>query len=197
MAADLRVYGGLEVVSIDPGSGLLRCQVRVFGVESDHASGLGLAGPLRELSQALGHGGLDALLSFVEIPVRFDDHLALPAVSWRRLRIPERRCRSGPTCRGEGLRRQAVGDARRAAVGAGGADGLGPRAGSPVSRARSLALLVAAGLAGGYAVSLSRGDSASRLRELRSLHDALHARLEQGVRRDPVAARACRIPASS
>lgn len=91
VAADLRVYGGLEVASVDPSSGLLRCQVRVFGVESERAKGLGLGGPLRELSQALSHGGLDALLSFVEIPVRFDDHLTLPAVSWRRLRIPEAR----------------------------------------------------------------------------------------------------------
>ena len=55
--------------------------------------------------------------------------------------------------------------------------------------ARSLALLVAAGLGAGYAVSLSRADSVSRLRELRRLHDALHDRLAEGVRRDPVAAR--------
>jgi len=63
-----------------------------------------------------------------------------------------------------------------------------------VSLARSLALLVAAGLGAGYAASMSRADSASRLRELQRLHDTLHDRLEEGVRRDPVAARALADP---
>ena len=38
VSADLRVYGGLEVVSLDPSSGRLRCEVRVFGVEADRAN---------------------------------------------------------------------------------------------------------------------------------------------------------------
>jgi len=91
VAADLKVYGGLEVVSMDPASGLLRCQVRVFGVEADHADLLGIDEPLRGLAEALSHGGLAALLRFVEIPVRIDDHLTLPAVDSRRLRIPAAR----------------------------------------------------------------------------------------------------------
>jgi len=91
VTADLRVYGGLEVVNLDPASGLLRCQVRVFGVEADHADLLGIDEPLRGLAEALSHGGLAALLRFVEIPVRIDDHLTLPAVDSRRLRIPAAR----------------------------------------------------------------------------------------------------------
>jgi hypothetical protein len=59
-----------------------------------------------------------------------------------------------------------------------------------VSLTRILALLVAAGLGAGYVESVTRADSGSRLRELRRLHDALHVRLEGGVGRDPVAARA-------
>ena len=87
VSADLRVYGGLEVVNMDPQSGRLRCEVRVFGVEADRANLLGIDGPLRGLTEALSHGGLAALLRFVEIPVRIDDHLQLPAVDSKRLRI--------------------------------------------------------------------------------------------------------------
>ena len=53
-----------------------------------------------------------------------------------------------------------------------------------------LALLVAAGLGAGYVESVTRADSAPRLRELQRLHDELHGRLEAGVGRDPIAARA-------
>jgi hypothetical protein len=97
LSADLRVYGGLEVVSMDPQSGRLRCEVRVFGVEADRANLLGIDEPLRELAQALSHGGLAALLRVVEIPVRIDDHLRLPAVDSKRVRIraAEVRVRAG------------------------------------------------------------------------------------------------------
>jgi hypothetical protein len=91
VTADLRVYGGLEVVSMDPASGLLRCQVRVFGVEADRANVLGIDEPLRGLAEALSQGGLAALLRFVEIPVRIDDHITLPALDSKRLRIPAAR----------------------------------------------------------------------------------------------------------
>jgi hypothetical protein len=87
VTADLKVYGGLEVVNLDAGSGLLRCQVRVFGVEADRANVLGIDEPLRGLAEALSQGGLAALLRFVEIPVRIDDHLSLPAIDTKRLRI--------------------------------------------------------------------------------------------------------------
>jgi hypothetical protein len=87
VTADLKVYGGLEVVNLDAGSGLLRCEVRVFGVEADRANVLGIDEPLRGLTEALSEGGLAALLRFVEIPVRIDDHLSLPAIDTKRLRI--------------------------------------------------------------------------------------------------------------
>ena len=88
VSANLRVYGGLEVVNMDPQSGRLRCEVRVFGVEVHRTNLIGIDEPLRDLTEALSHGGLAALLRFVEIPVRFDDHLSLPAVDSKRLRIP-------------------------------------------------------------------------------------------------------------
>jgi hypothetical protein len=87
LAADLRVYGGLEVVGMDPATGLLRCQVQVYGVEADRADVLGIDGPLRGLTEALSHGGLAALLRLVEIPVRIDDHVTLPALNAKRLHI--------------------------------------------------------------------------------------------------------------
>ena len=59
-----------------------------------------------------------------------------------------------------------------------------------MSLTRTLALLVAAGLGAGYVESVTRADSASRLRELRRLHDELHVRLEGSVGRDPIAASA-------
>jgi hypothetical protein len=58
-----------------------------------------------------------------------------------------------------------------------------------VNRALSLALLLAAGLGAGYLESVTRADSAPRVRELQRLHDDLHRRLEAGVRRDPIAVR--------
>jgi len=91
VAADLRVYGALEVVNIHPASGLLRCEVRVFGVDADRANVLGIDEPLRGLAEALSEGGLATLLRFVEIPVRIDDHLTLPALISKRLRIREAR----------------------------------------------------------------------------------------------------------
>jgi hypothetical protein len=63
-----------------------------------------------------------------------------------------------------------------------------------VKPVRALALLVAAGLGAGHVASTTRADSSSRLRELQRLHDVLHGRLEEGVRRDPVAARALADP---
>jgi hypothetical protein len=59
-----------------------------------------------------------------------------------------------------------------------------------VSLTRTLAVLVVAGLGAGYTESVIRADSASRLRELRRLHDELHDRLDGHVARDPIAARA-------
>jgi len=57
-----------------------------------------------------------------------------------------------------------------------------------VSLTRTLALLVAAGLAAGYVESLTRADPAPRLRDLRRQHNELRGRLVAGVARDPIAA---------
>jgi hypothetical protein len=57
-----------------------------------------------------------------------------------------------------------------------------------VRRLRTIALLVAAGLGAGYIQNVIRADSAPRLQALQHVHDQLHARLEEAVGRDPIAA---------
>jgi hypothetical protein len=86
-SAAMTVYGGLDVVDLDPDSGMLRCRVKVFGVETTEADVLGIDRPARRLSDALATGGLERLLPAVEVPIRIEDNIALPAVRTRRLRI--------------------------------------------------------------------------------------------------------------
>jgi hypothetical protein len=57
-SATMSVYGGLDVVALDPASGVLRCNVKVFGVETTEADVLGLDRPVRRLTDALAEGGL-------------------------------------------------------------------------------------------------------------------------------------------
>jgi hypothetical protein len=82
------VYGGLEVVELHPESGVLRARVKVYAVEVARADILGIDEPARKLTKALAEGGLESLLGPIEVPVRVEDHLRLPAVETRRLRIP-------------------------------------------------------------------------------------------------------------
>jgi hypothetical protein len=83
----MTVYGGLDVIELDPDSGLLRCNVKVFGVATTEADVLGIDRPARRLSDALAAGGLAHLLPAIEVPIRIDNRIALPAVHTRRLRI--------------------------------------------------------------------------------------------------------------
>lgn len=86
-SATMAVYGGLDVVSLDSASGILRCNVKVFGVETTEADVLGMDRPVRRLTDALTEGGLASLLPAVEIPVSIHDQVSLPSVQTRRLRI--------------------------------------------------------------------------------------------------------------
>jgi len=84
-SAHVTVYGGLEVFEVLPDTGLLRSLVTVYGVEVTRADVLGV--DERTLARAT-HAGLDALLHSIEVPVRLENRLALPAVRAKRLRIP-------------------------------------------------------------------------------------------------------------
>jgi len=78
------VYGGLDVVELDPASGTLRGRVSVIAVDARRVDVLGMASHLAEdLVEDLGREKLDAygdLVSRVDIPVRLERSVSLPAV---------------------------------------------------------------------------------------------------------------------
>ena len=62
ISAEMSIYGGLDVVELDPASGVLRARVGVYTVEIPKADVLGIDEPARRLTQALAEGGLESLL---------------------------------------------------------------------------------------------------------------------------------------
>jgi hypothetical protein len=85
--AEVVVLGGLEVLGLEQ-SGLLRCQVKILAVEAKQANVAGLDESVRDLVESLGRDGLNTLLSVIDIPVRIENRLQIPAVDSRRVRIP-------------------------------------------------------------------------------------------------------------
>jgi hypothetical protein len=83
VGAELTVYGGLDVVDLDPQSGVLRAGVHVFAVEAKRAGVLSLLSPTERLAEEIGREKLESfssLLSSVEIPVRLERAITLPAI---------------------------------------------------------------------------------------------------------------------
>ncbi len=83
VGAELAVYGGLDVVDLDPHSGVLRARVHVFAVEAKRVGVLGLPTPAERLAEEIGREKLESfssLLSSVEIPVRLERAITLPAI---------------------------------------------------------------------------------------------------------------------
>jgi hypothetical protein len=87
VGAEVTVFGAIDEVRIDPATGVLRCTVNILGVEAQDAKALGRNDPLGRLTEALAHGGLSMLLGGLEIPVRVENHLSIPAVASKRLQI--------------------------------------------------------------------------------------------------------------
>lgn len=89
--ADLTVYGELDVVGLDPRSGLLRGQVKVIAVDARKVDVMGVRAVVVEhLVEELGREQLEAfsaLASRIEIPVRLEQEVALPAVGPGEVRI--------------------------------------------------------------------------------------------------------------
>jgi hypothetical protein len=81
------VFGAIDVVKLDPTSGILQCGVSVVSVEAPDASALGRNDPVGKLTQALAEGGLSMLLGPLEIPVSVENRLSIPAVESKRLQI--------------------------------------------------------------------------------------------------------------
>jgi hypothetical protein len=88
ISAQMRIYGGLDVVELDPASGVLRARVAVYAAEIPKADVLGIDQPARRLTQGLAEGGLETLLGPIEVPVRIEDRLRLPALRTRRISVP-------------------------------------------------------------------------------------------------------------
>ncbi len=86
VSAEVEVLGGLEVLGLEE-SGLLRCQVRILAVDALEANVAGLDESVRDLIESLGRDGLNALLSEIDVPVRVEDEIVLPAVRTRRFRV--------------------------------------------------------------------------------------------------------------
>jgi hypothetical protein len=82
--AELTVYGGLDVVDLDPQSGVLRGRVNVIAVDARRVNVYGVeASVVEELVEALSRERLESfgvLASRIEIPVRVEGKVALPAV---------------------------------------------------------------------------------------------------------------------
>jgi len=86
-SADVSVYGAIDVVELDATSGVMKCRVSVSGVDAAHADVLGVHQPVRRLTEALTEGGLALLLGSIEVPVRIEHRVSIPAVESHRLRI--------------------------------------------------------------------------------------------------------------
>jgi hypothetical protein len=83
--ADISVFGGLDVLDLDPESGLLRGEVRVIAVDARRVTVMGVGAPddAEELIEELGRERLDAfgaLASRLQIPVRLERSVTLPGV---------------------------------------------------------------------------------------------------------------------
>jgi hypothetical protein len=86
-SARIAVYAGLDVVELEPASGVLRARVSVYQVEV-LSGGLGFGARGRRLTEALAEGGLESLVGPIEVPVRIEDRLRLPELRTRRVSVP-------------------------------------------------------------------------------------------------------------
>ncbi|HUG55011.1 MAG TPA: hypothetical protein VMR21_15475 [Vicinamibacteria bacterium] len=91
--AVVTVFGGLDVVDLDPESGTLRGQVKVIAVDVRRVDVMGVRPPMVEsLVEELGRERLEAfsaLASGIEIPVQLERSVSLPAVERSDVRIEE------------------------------------------------------------------------------------------------------------
>lgn len=87
VGSPVTVFGAIDVVGLEPRSGVLQCTVSILGVEAQDEAALGHNDAVDRLTEALAHGGLQLLLGSLEIPVSVQDRLSIPAVESKRLHI--------------------------------------------------------------------------------------------------------------
>lgn len=81
--ADVAIYGALDIVELDPLSGVLRGQVKIIGLDASKVSVMGMATKTAEdLLEEFGGDRaeqLATLFSKIEIPVRLQREIVIPA----------------------------------------------------------------------------------------------------------------------
>lgn len=87
VGSPVTVLGAIDVVELEPVSGVLQCGVRILAVDAQDTKALGGSDPVGRLTEALTRGGLSLLLGSLEIPVSLEDRLSIPAVDSKRLQI--------------------------------------------------------------------------------------------------------------
>jgi hypothetical protein len=91
-AAEIDVYGAIDIVELDPATGVLRGRVKILGVETQRVDLAGIPAPVRRLVDDLSREQLSAfepLLSNIEIPVKLEQTLSIPAVNQAGIKIQE------------------------------------------------------------------------------------------------------------
>jgi hypothetical protein len=82
-SAEVSVVGTLDIVELDPSSGILRGRVGIVAVDARRVDLLGVHAPAERLVEDLSRESVEAfnvLASSIEIPVRLEREVALPAV---------------------------------------------------------------------------------------------------------------------
>jgi hypothetical protein len=87
VGSQVTVFGAIDVVKLEPASGVLQCGLSILSVEASDAKALGRNDPVGRLTEALAHGGLSLLVGALEIPVSVEDRLSIPAVESKRMHI--------------------------------------------------------------------------------------------------------------
>jgi hypothetical protein len=87
VGSPVTVFGAIDVVELDPTSGVLQCRVSILGVEAQDATALGRGDPVGRLTEALTGGGLSFLLGSLEIPISVENRLSIPVVESKHLHI--------------------------------------------------------------------------------------------------------------
>jgi hypothetical protein len=87
VGSPVTVSGAIDVVKLDAATGVLQCGVNILSVEAQDVAALGRNDPVGRLTEALTQGGLTLLLGSLEIPIRVEDRLSIPAVDSKRLHI--------------------------------------------------------------------------------------------------------------
>jgi hypothetical protein len=88
--ADIDLYGSLDIVELDPKTGILRGSVKILAVDTRRVDLKGFPAPVRRMVDDLGRERLSAfepLLSKIEIPVRLERELEIPAVNEPNVKI--------------------------------------------------------------------------------------------------------------